>query len=161
MRRAFRMIRLVAGVALVSCSTAPGLESGSAIPSGLVDLGVVDRAPDPATTYVIWVVDAEACLSCQTPDYALRRLMGRDSTQLRVLHVGDARDEALVKSFLRERRLPMPAASISASVAHRVFGARNRPFLFVVRADTVRWVGAANHLNLDRMAPAESTRLGK
>lgn len=155
------VVCLIAGLGVVSCTVAPDLDSGSVVPSALVELGIADSSPTSGTTYVVWVVDAKACLSCGTPDYVLRRLVGRESTQLQVLHVGDATDRGLVRSYLRERRLPMLAATMSVTGARRAFGARDIPFLVVMRADTIRWIGAVEDLNLDRGSLAGSTRLGK
>lgn len=138
---------IVAAEMVLSCGGERGLGAGSAVPRTLVDVGAFDRPSDPATTYVLWVVDASTCLGCQTPDYLLRRVLARDSTQLRVLHVGDAGDVVVVRTFLGDRRLPMPIATVTPSRARRLFGDRPIPFLVVARRDTILWVGLVADLN--------------
>jgi len=105
------------------------LDSGAS-PSALVELGIGGFVTHSGTTYVVWVVDAKACLSCGTPDYVLRgwSVVNRHSYRYCTLETRPTGFGAFLSPGT-------PAADargdMSVTGARRAFGARDIPFLVV------------------------------
>lgn len=124
--------------AFIGCRD-PELAVGRPLPDVLK--AATDSGRGGREAVVIWVLDASACLSCDPQDYLARRLAGHSGIRFRVVSVGNKEDEELVRAFLRDRRLPDPSLVLSSRGGAQLFGSRPRPFLVLVEADTVRWMG--------------------
>jgi hypothetical protein len=144
----------------VACATPAKeeLRAGTTLPSDWLAETAAPVAAG-AQTSLVWVFRTADCLSCQSFDYAVRRLQTTygDSLPFVAVHVGEAESEQVPRSFFRARRIQVARTLI---LSPRQFSRRYRdtglPALLVVRGSTVAWSsslpdGVANAAQLDSL----------
>jgi hypothetical protein len=149
---------LVLLAAAACTSSNEELRAGGTVPAEWLTAGGAPAVPAGQTT-LVWVFRTDDCLTCQSFDYAVRRLQATygDSLPFVAVHVGDAARERVPRSFFRARRIQV-ARSVTLSPrrfrrSHRETGL---PALLVVRGSTVAWssalpAGVANAGQLDSL----------
>ncbi len=158
-RRAYPALALIVILATGACAAPAGeLRAGGSVPAEWL---VPDDKPASAAgrTHLVWVFRTADCLSCQSFDYAVRRLQSTygDSLPLVAVHVGEVSRAQVPQSFFRARRIRI---SRTITLSPRQFGRRygdgGLPALLVVRGSTVAWssalpAGVANATQLDSL----------
>lgn len=94
------------------------------------------------STTLVWLFRTDDCLTCQSFDYAVRRLQAiyGDSVPFVAVHIGDASREQVPRSFFRSRRISVARL---ITVPPRSFRRSDRegklPALLVVHGRRVVW----------------------
>lgn len=158
-RRANPALALIIVLAASACAP-PGeeLRAGSTLPPEWLAAG--DAAGSAAKeTRLVWVFRTADCLSCQSFDYAVRRLQAvyGDSLSLVAVHVGETARAQVPRSFFRARRIQVDrTVTLSPRQFEGRYGNTALPALLVVRGSTVAWsstlpAGVANAAQLDSL----------
>ncbi|HLM68795.1 MAG TPA: hypothetical protein VK358_14745 [Longimicrobium sp.] len=149
---------ILLGTAACATPAEEELRAGTTLPSGWFAEPAAPAGAD-AQTRLVWVFRTADCLSCQSFDYAVRRLQSTygDSLPFVAVHVGDAEREQVPRSFFRARRIQVAR---TLTLPPRQFSRRYRdtglPALLVVRGSTVAWssslpAGVADAAQMDSL----------
>ena len=166
-RRAPSTLALLILLAAGACaSSAEELRAGGTVPAEWLTAGGAPAMPARQTT-LVWVFRTDDCLSCQSFDYAVRRLQATygDSVPFVAVHVGDAAREQVPRSFFRARRIQVArSVTLSPRRFSRSYRETGLPALLVVRGSTVAWSsslpsGVASAAQLDSLVQEVRTQV--
>jgi hypothetical protein len=143
--RSLAIAAVAAVTAATACSRGAGktgtLAAGQAIPADWA--GTTAAAASPAA--LVWVFRTEDCLTCQSADYALRRVQARFGERVPFLavHVGTLGDSTIPKAFFRARRLRVDRlVTVSPRDFARQHGEAVVPSFLLLSAGTIVWSSA-------------------
>lgn len=152
-------LALIVALAASACAP-PGeeLRAGSTLPAEWL----AAEAPSGSAageTRLVWVFRTADCLSCQSFDYAVRRLQAAygDSLPLVAVHVGEAARAQVPRSFFKARRVQVDrTVTLPPRRFEERYGGTALPALLVVRGNTVAWsstlpAGVADAVQLDSL----------
>lgn len=158
-RRTHPTLALIVILATGACAAPAGeLRAGGSVPAEWLATGGTSGSA-AAPTQLVWVFRTADCLSCQSFDYAVRRLQSAygDSLPLVAVHVGETSRAQVPGSFFRARRIRISrTTTLSPRQFGRRYGDAGLPALLVVRGSTVVWSsalpsGVANATQLDSL----------
>jgi hypothetical protein len=104
---------------------------------------VGSREPDLT---IAWHFRTEDCLSCDSFDYAVRRIQAtlQDSVPLLAVHVGSDRQAEIPRHFFRSRRIRVTKqVTVSERQFRQVAGNTTLPSVVLVKDGQVAWTSAA------------------
>ncbi|MCA1791506.1 MAG: hypothetical protein LC667_17155 [Thioalkalivibrio sp.] len=157
--RAHTALALLVVLATGACTRpANELRAGETVPDKwLATDGAAGAAL--AETKLVWVFRTADCLTCQSFDYAVRRLQSTygDSLPFFAVHVGEPAREQVPRSFFLARRIRVArTVTLSPRQFSRYYRDTGLPALLVVRGSTVVWSsslpsGVVNASQLDSL----------
>ncbi|HEX2209767.1 MAG TPA: hypothetical protein VHG93_18950 [Longimicrobium sp.] len=119
----------------------PPLSRGDAVPESWLT-----GAPATADSQVVlvWLFRTADCLTCQSLDYAIRRIQaGGDAPPFAAVHVGRTDGESVPRHFFRGRRIRVASlVTVSPGEFRGAAGSTPLPALLVTRGRRVAWTSA-------------------
>lgn len=92
---------------------------------------------------LVWLMRAEDCLSCESPDYLLRQAQRRFGLPVVVVVVGRkasrTEDLAMVEAYIRQRRLKAAVVPVDVEDYQRRFASGTLPSVLLVANGRVVW----------------------
>lgn len=132
----------VACVLVAACTpTGAALSRGDAVPESW--LGNEAAAAD-SQVILVWLFRTADCLTCQSLDYAVRRIQARaEAPPFVAVHVGRHDQEEVPRHFFRSRRIRVASlVTVSPREFRAAAGETPLPALLVTSGRRVAWTSA-------------------
>lgn len=127
--------------------------------AGAVPAGIEASSPRSSVVGVSWTLRDEDLFACETAAYDLRALLREHRGQVSVRAIAVDADPSLVASFMRNERLDITVAYVSAEQYRLAYGAPPRPGVVVTHRG--RLVEALNTGQLRVQGRRDTRSLGE